>query len=1230
MFLTTVLLTTTQSTAAKFACAPDPAMVVGTPNPAVRFTVLSPRVIRIERAKLSSPTTSFDDRCSFAITNRRPPTTKFTHETTPDGVVSITTSELKLVYNSTEHLMTPFSSQCAVKPSTDLDGVRIKGEGGVLKGQTEAQCCAACDAKKECKLWIFSGTNVTRKGDNCWLMSSGNEVKNVDRTVGMTSTPPGPQVAPFTPQSLSITMLSVTTTWRFGDVSRGNLGGTISSWNEVTGDQQSMSDWDKILQPGLLSRDGWSLIVDNAPAPDRSDFIPVGGARARFAPSGKDDWVDGSPWLAYPDGEDANPSSTAAAAAAAPGAYDAYFFGCGRNFKACLGDWTTLSGAVPLPPQQTVGVWWSKYEAFSEDSIQDLVLSEFVKRKLPLDVLQMDVDWHIRHLDPAKGVCEPFNGYDWNQTLFPDPTRYVKHVHEGTWDAGKGPQRPLKLLLNTHSFDGVDPCSSEFAEIAKELGHTDMKKLVAFNMSDRKTMGVIFANVLAFNATSGDQKFTASKPDYWWTDGSISRWNGGKEAGKLVSTGGTLSNAGNLMWNVHLHDGWIRGASPPGHGNRPMVMPRYAGLGQHRYCCGFSGDAPCGLDQLANEVNMTKTAANVGFAHWSHDVGGFKANPTDEAYVRWTQAAALWPIYRSHGKKGTERRYWVYPSYAIMKASLVLRVALGPYVYTSAAAAHASGVGAVHAMYIDYPTEEDAYSSTCDYEFMHGGDLLVRPIVETLNGTVDGRVTVQVWLPPSKYGWANWNVSRVVSASAGGKAAHISVNAGLSDLPLFARIGAAIPMLPIDSLTVMRTDALVWTLVGGDVTTPIVGSGTMYNDDGETTAYEDGASATRALAWKYDGSNALTIDITAATGSYAKMITAPVTYSFDLRGFNNGAVPTSGTLHAQAEGLKLKCAAATTTHALVRPIGTVVCTMEAPISGASAASFVLHWSSPSSEKKKKKKKYLHRKIPGYVPNLELSDEFNSPVPTGVDATKWNTGYAVHGWHGRMPGMFDPHNVVVGGGHLQLWARAAKRNATWPKGYDNYTTSAVHSVAKASAGSYFEIRWQTGSSGISSSWWFHDNVVKDSASTWTEIDIFESTGTGGETPSSMNGTSFDSHVHVFSLPNTTLAELPQRCGCADHGTKAKPLAPCSTGAYGRAHSSLSAGFHVASLNWTSSGVEIKLDGEVVNTIASSCLAVQAIGMDFDRETMPGWMTLPDPATLPDKPFLVDYVRAWRSV
>ena len=283
-----------------------------------------------------------------------------------------------------------------------------------------------------------------------------------------------------------------------------------------------------------------------------------------------------------------------------------------------------------------------RYEAFGAESIEDIVLSQFNARALPLDVLQMDVDWHVRntkpnHPKPVDPRCIGFNGYDWNRTLFPDPSAFVSTVHSGNWSRG-GPRRALKLLLNTHSFEGVDPCCEEFAAIARELNHTDLSSRVTWNMSDRQTMGVVYGAVLAFNASAPAVR--GSRPDYWWTDGALDKWNGipsrydrirgnrtngtngadvgegvlidgvdgvekgdtgeGDEKGGMVEsagrrpasyTGGLLSNAGNLMWNVHLHDGWIRGASPRGHGNRPMVMPRYGGVGQHRYCCGFSGDA---------------------------------------------------------------------------------------------------------------------------------------------------------------------------------------------------------------------------------------------------------------------------------------------------------------------------------------------------------------------------------------------------------------------------------------------------------------------------------------------------------------------------------------------------------------------------------------------------------------------------------------------------------------
>jgi beta-glucanase (GH16 family) len=255
-------------------------------------------------------------------------------------------------------------------------------------------------------------------------------------------------------------------------------------------------------------------------------------------------------------------------------------------------------------------------------------------------------------------------------------------------------------------------------------------------------------------------------------------------------------------------------------------------------------------------------------------------------------------------------------------------------------------------------------------------------------------------------------------------------------------------------------------------------------------------------------------------------------------------------------------------------------------------------------------------IPGYIPIPALSDEFDG---TALDPAKWDTRDP--GWPGRQPGLFDPANVVVGGGTLQLWARAARRNASWPAGYDNYTTSAVHSIATVRLG-FFEIRWRSGSSGISSSWWFHAN----NGTTWTEIDVFETTGTTNPARNGLNASTLPSHVHVFALPGVAPAALPAMCGCAESHAG---VAPCSKGADFAlpGGAAFSAAFHTASLNWTDAGVVVALDGAVVTTIQSPCL-VEEIGMDFDRETMPGWMALPDPASLPDVPFTVDYVRAWQ--
>jgi len=188
------------------------------------------------------------------------------------------------------------------------------------------------------------------------------------------SAAPGRSARGFRRGALSVTLSAAGdptagTVWRPGDDSGANLLSTMSSFNEVSPAHVLNSTSDPrsgtAVQPGVLSRAGWTLLDDSGSG--RFDF-----SRRFFG---------GAPTF-LPD----------APAAPSRGA-DLYMFGCGRAHAACLKDFTSVAGAIPLPPAATVGVWWSHYETFDVKSIQMEVLSQFVLRELPLNVLQMDVGW---------------------------------------------------------------------------------------------------------------------------------------------------------------------------------------------------------------------------------------------------------------------------------------------------------------------------------------------------------------------------------------------------------------------------------------------------------------------------------------------------------------------------------------------------------------------------------------------------------------------------------------------------------------------------------------------------------------------------------------------------------------------------------------------------------------------------------------------------------------------
>jgi|EP01049_Picozoa_sp_SAG25_P008476 hypothetical protein len=388
-----------------------------------RFTILTDRVVRAERAP-------FVDDCTFTIVRRamrRVP--NFTVSYHPDGdttVLVITTPELHLMYNASAAAGPPPPATSCLQGSTihhgvqQLGGRRTTDNPDGLMVADEAACCAACTAAgSSCVGWVFREQNeTTRLPRNCWTMRSLGEISPSSspataRTIGARRPPSGGGGAGgFSAASLSING------WRPGMVDEGNLGGTISSWNEVS--PRDLLAGNASYQPGVLSRSGWA-VVDDSVTPRFSFEPPL--------------WQGTQPWFG-----DAPPAASATA--------DLYFFGCGTGYKACLRDFVALSGPVPLPPLATFGVWWSHYETYDEETIRTHVLEKFVEYDLPLNVLQMDCGWHLNNTSPHNPSCQGYNGYDWNEVLFPDPAQFVSEVKAGSLSQGI----PLKLLLNTHNF----------------------------------------------------------------------------------------------------------------------------------------------------------------------------------------------------------------------------------------------------------------------------------------------------------------------------------------------------------------------------------------------------------------------------------------------------------------------------------------------------------------------------------------------------------------------------------------------------------------------------------------------------------------------------------------------------------------------------------------------------------------------------------------------------------
>jgi alpha-glucosidase len=606
---------------------------------------------------------------------------------------------------------------------------------------------------------------------------------------------------------IKFTLNDKTVMWHPGMPDIGNLMGTTRTLDEALGAKTK-----EPIEPGLVSRDGWTVVDDSTrPLFDSADFSFVQGENSPW------------PWVMQRLAGDRQ---------------DWYFFGYGHDYKLALNDFTKVAGRIPLPPRFAFGAWWSRYWAYTDQEFEDLVRG-FRNNDVPLDVLVIDMDWHLtfgpsgtEHPLDQSGHSKGWSGYSWNKLLFPDPRQFLKNIH----DEG------LKATLNMHPASGVQPWEDAYPAMARAMGiDPTTGKYVPFDITNKK-FATNYMNLL-------HHPLEKQSIDFWWID-----WQ--QEAN-------TQTPGVNPTWWLN----YVHFTDQAREGKRPLLFHRWGGLGNHRYQIGFSGDTISVWESLAFQPWFTATAANVGYAYWSHDIGGHMPGVVDpELYTRWLQFGAFSPILRTHTTKNpdSERRIWAYPEpYSdIMRSIYHLRYALLPYVYSEARHTYDTGVAFLHPLYYDWPEADEAYTNKNEYVF--GQQMIVDPVVAP-SDKVTGLVNESVWLPPGE--WMEWQTGAQFKGPA-----TVQRNFSIRQTPVYVRAGAIVPeappmqysnQKPLDPLVVN-----IFPLADGKIS-----SYTLYEDAGDSRAYQQNEAARTELRSSEKG-NELTVVIAAVNGSYKGMPTA--------------------------------------------------------------------------------------------------------------------------------------------------------------------------------------------------------------------------------------------------------------------------------------------------------------------------------------------------------------------
>ena len=513
-----------------------------------------------------------------------------------------------------------------------------------------------------------------------------------------------------------------------------------------------------------------------------------------------------------------------------------YYLILGPEMDSIIHQYRQMTGQAPLLPQWAYGLFQSKDRYQSQTEILDIA-SQYRSRHIPMDAIVQDWFWWTKG-----GEGDPVFNSNYTDVPAELKTLHDQHVHAmiSVWglmdDDAKNYQEIKRRgfeIGDTHVYDPTNPEGRDFY----------------------------------WNALPG--KLFAQGWDAFWLDSAEpeERWPHMGDAilrDKQLHIGSGLeyTNIFPFAHNLGVQEHWKQ-INPE---KRVFLLTRSAFLGQQRVgATVWSGDVYTTWWALRHQVPAGLNFALSGLPYWTTDIGGYHqpypglANKPEyqELYARWFQYGAFCPIFRTHGHRD-RNELWIYDRvYPGLLAIDQLRYRLLPYVYSLAWRVTSQDYTIQRPLVMDFRSDPATWD--IGDQFMFGPFILVSPVL------TEHATARTLYLPAATTWYDFWTGAR----STGG--AELTAPAPIDRIPLHVRAGSILPLGPAIEYAGQAADPIELRIYPG-----ADGDFTLYQDEGDSYRYEQGAHATIAIHWD-DASRTLTF--AARQGAYPGMA---ATHTFNV------------------------------------------------------------------------------------------------------------------------------------------------------------------------------------------------------------------------------------------------------------------------------------------------------------------------------------------------------------